>query len=375
MLRIGFDAKRAFLNHTGLGNYSRSVIGSLAAGFPGAAYYLYTTQAPHTQRTDLFFNRSNIHIRTPRLPFLRSLWRSRMVVPQLVRDRLDIYHGLSHEIPYSIQRTGIRTLVTIHDLIFMRYPQYYKAADRRIYALKFRNACTHAHLVIAGSEQTKRDVMHFLGTPEEKIRVVYQSCDPVFGIPVAPAQLHKVKKQYNLPGRYLLQVGTVEDRKNLMLTAQALPLITEEVHLVVIGKETPYAARVRSYLRRNGLEHRVHFLQNVPFTDLPAIYQQAEVFVYPSEFEGFGIPVLEALYSGVPVVAATGSCLEEVGGEGSLYVHPQDSEGLAAAINRVTGDTGLRSAMTAAGRVHAGRFTEVAQAATLMQYYRELAAK
>lgn len=374
MLRIGFDAKRAFLNRTGLGNYARSVISSLAARFPEEHYFLYTPKTGKDEKITAMLETPSVTVRTPSLPILTSAWRSRFVVPQLIKDRLDIYHGLSHEIPIGIQHSGIKTLVTIHDLIFLRYPQYYKAADRKIYNVKFRNACKYADLIVAVSEQTKRDIVHYFGTDPARIKVVYQSCAPVFREPCSTSQLAQVKHKYNLPPQFLLTVGTVEERKNLMLIARALQQVPE-VPLVVVGKQTAYAAQVKAFLQERHLEQRVLFLEGVSFPDLRALYQQATLFLYPSEFEGFGIPILEALCSGIPVIAATGSCLEEAGGPDSIYVDPKDEQALAAAINHLLQHPEQCSRMIQAGRAFAASFTEEHHADSLMQLYRALAGK
>ncbi len=374
MLRIGFDAKRAFLNNTGLGNYSRSVITSFAQYYPENKYFLYTPKQIQNSRTASMLNLPDITVREPSIPFFKSLWRSRFVVKQLIKDELDIYHGLSHEIPLGIQHTGIKTVVTIHDLIFFRYPHYYKAADRKIYEIKFGNACRNADRIIAISEQTKRDIIHYFGTDAAKIDVVYQSCDAAFSQGYSSDQLAAIGFRYNLPQQFLLNVGTIEDRKNLMLIAKALPAIDPAIKLVVIGKETTYAEKVKKYLSDHQLGDRVVFLQNIPFTDLPAIYRLASVFVYPSEFEGFGIPILEALNSGTPVVAATGSCLEEAGGPSSIYVSPSDADALAAAINAILSNPEIRQRMVSAGKIHARNFTENAHAENLMRIYQKLMA-
>lgn len=374
MLRIGFDAKRAFLNHTGLGNYSRSVITSLASGFPEHQYFLYTTKAVHNARTSAITQHENITIRTPRFPLFKSLWRSRFIVNTLLEDKIELYHGLSHEIPVGIQHTKIKTVVTIHDLIFLRYPQYYKAADRKIYEMKFRNACKHADRIIAISEQTKRDIIYYFGTDADKIDVVYQSCDAAFASPISGEQLQAVKLRYALPDHFLLNVGTIEDRKNLMLIVKALTDIPAGHKLVVIGKETAYAAQVHKYIREHHLEDRVIFLQDIPFKDLPAIYRLADVFVYPSEFEGFGIPILEALHSGVPVVAATGSCLEEAGGPNSLYIAPDAPKALAQAVNNILSNPAMKAEMITLGKQYASRFTENAHAENLMRIYKKVLA-
>lgn len=313
-----------------------------------------------------------VKVRTPHIPILKSLWRSRFVVNRLLKDKIDLYHGLSHEIPVSIQNTSIKTVVTIHDLIFLRYPQYYKPADRKIYEMKFRNACKHANKVIAISEQTKRDIIHYFGTEDAKIEVVYQSCDPSFAQRYSADHLNRTRSTYHLPEKFLLNVGTIEDRKNLLLIVKALSAIPEEIKLVVIGKETPYAGKVKKYLAEHQLENRVLFLKDIPFSDLPAIYQLAKIFVYPSEFEGFGIPVLEALHAGVPVIAATGSCLEEAGGPSSLYIAPTDHQALATAVNNILQDSDLSSNMIAAGKLHAEQFKENAHAENLMRIYKSL---
>jgi glycosyltransferase involved in cell wall biosynthesis len=374
MLRIGFDAKRAFLNNTGLGNYSRSVIKSLASTFPENEYFLYTTKQIQNSRTAAMLGYPGVKVRTPAMPILKSLWRSRFVVNRLLKDKIDLYHGLSHEIPVSIQNTSIKTVVTIHDLIFLRYPQYYKPADRKIYEMKFRNACKNADKIIAISEQTKRDIIHYFGTDEAKIEVVYQSCDPSFAQQYTTDHLNTIRSTYHLPEKFLLNVGTIEDRKNLMLIVKALSEIPETVKLVVIGKETPYTLKVKKYLAEHQLENRVLFLKDIPFSDLPAIYQLAKIFIYPSEFEGFGIPVLEALNAGVPVIAATGSCLEEAGGPASLYVSPTDPKALTTAVNKVLQDPNLSNNMITAGKLHAAQFKENAHAENLMRIYKNLLA-
>ena len=150
--------------------------------------------------------------------------------------------------------------------------------------------------------------------------------------------------RYTLPTRYIINVGTIEARKNILLAVKALPYLPSEISLVIVGRRTPYADQVWKYAVKHHLTHRIHLLSNVPNTDLPAIYQMAEACVYPSRYEGFGIPIIEAIQSGLPVVACTGSCLEEAGGPDSLYVSPDDAQGLANAL--------LQSLKGAEGRDH-----------------------
>ena len=338
---IGFDAKRLVRNASGLGNYSRTLVGDLLrASTPQWSFRLY---APDEGNPALVSQLQQ----DPRLTFcypkadssfftLHSslLWRSRGIVSDLLRDGVQLYHGLSGELPLGIRRSGIRSVVTIHDLIFLRHPEYYKWIDRKIYAWKFRRTLQEADCIIAISECTRRDIIHYGRVPAEKIELVYQACSTFFKQPVSEDVLQKVNARYELPSRYIINVGTIEERKNIALAVKALPLLPADLHLVIVGRRTPYADAVLQEADRLQVAHRVHILTGVPNTDLPAIYQMAEACVYPSRYEGFGIPIIEAIQSGLPVVACTGSCLEEAGGPDSLYVSPDDAEGMADAIRR-----------------------------------------
>ncbi len=368
---IGFDAKRACQNRTGLGNYSRFVLNGLCRLAPQLHLLLYAPNPKKTQALDGLDRESAVSMRFPQTLWgkcLRSLWRLWGMTRDLERDGVQLYHGLSNELPLNIHRAkGVKTIVTIHDLIFLRYPQYYKPVSRWIYHYKFRRACRLADRIIAVSECTKRDIIHFFGTPEEKIEVVYQGCDEQFRQTATEAQKTAVRERYSLPERYILYVGSIEERKNLMLLAQALKEIDqkefEDIEVIAVGRRTKYADKVEAFVKGNGLSSRFRMVSGVPFPDLPALYQMATLFVYPSRFEGFGIPLLEALCSGTPVIGCTGSCLEEAGGPSSLYVDPDDPQALAQAIARVLTDNTLRQRMITDGHAYAAQF----QAETLTQ--------
>ena len=358
---IGFDAKRACQNRTGLGNYSRFVLSGLCRWAPQLRLQLYAPNPKKTQALDGLDHEPAISMRFPRTLWskcMRSLWRVWGMTCALNRDGVQLYHGLSNELPLNINRAkGIKTIVTIHDLIFLRYPQYYKPVSRWIYHYKFRRACQIADRIIAVSECTKRDIIHFFGTPAEKIEVIYQGCDEQFRQPATEAQKAAVRERYQLPERYILYVGSIEERKNLMLLAQALPMLKDKnIHVIAVGRRTKYANRVQAFVEAQGLSSRFRMLSGVPFPDLPALYQMATIFVYPSRFEGFGIPLLEALCSSTPVIGCTGSCLEEAGGPSSLYVSPDDPQALSQAIDRILSDNALRQRMIADGNAYAEHF-------------------
>jgi glycosyltransferase involved in cell wall biosynthesis len=198
--------------------------------------------------------------------------------------------------------------------------------------------------------------MQLGGVDESRITVIYQSFAPRFSADVAQSLCADVRKRYSLPQRYILNVGTVEARKNVLQAVKALPLLPADVSLVIVGRPAKYAAHVSDYVRQHGLESRVHLLHGVPDGDLPAIYAMADTFVYPSVYEGFGIPIIEAISCGLPVVACTGSCLEEAGGPDSLYVAPGDVEAMATAIRRTLRGADGREERIAGSRQYIRRF-------------------
>ncbi len=382
-MNIAFDAKRAFTNGTGLGHYSRTLISSLAQYFPEHQYLLFTPKI-----TNLFdvTGLNNVQVKQPKSfpsTLLRSAWRSSWVKSDLKKEGVNLYHGLSHEIPMGIEKTGIKTVVTIHDLIFERYPDQYKPVDVQIYRRKFKYACQNADRIIAISQQTRRDIMELYGTPEEKISICYQSCNEAFAHQVTEEEKERIRNVYNLPPRFFLYVGSIIERKNLLTICKALARIKQErIPLVVIGTGDYYMNRVKQYVRDNFLENLVIFLSDQPTTknlpsfrnaaDFPAIYQQALCMIYPSIYEGFGIPVLEALWSKLPVITSNLSCLPETGGDAALYVDPGSVDEMADAMLKIVRHQSVREEMINKGVLHAAHFTRRACAAKVMEVYQPL---
>lgn len=356
---IGFEAKRANANRTGLGNYSRFVIRSLKRAGIGDRLNLYIPKRKANAEYDALLEMDGVTSHLPDRPVWRrlsALWRVFGVAQQLQRDGVKLFHGLSNELPCGLGRRGIRSVVTVHDLIFRILPGCYKPVDRWIYTWKFRSACRRADRIVAVSECTKRDIVRLFGIDPAKIEVIYQGCDEMFAERRSAAELDRAAREYGLPERYLLNVGTLEERKNLLEVVQALEHLPAEIHLVAVGGRTAYTARVERYAAEHGLTDRIHLLHKVTYRDLPLLYARAEVMVYPSRYEGFGIPIIEALNAGIPVVAATGSCLEEAGGPDQLYVSPDDPAELARAVRRILDDPELRRALAERGRAYVERF-------------------
>ena len=374
-LTIGYDAKRAVSNGTGLGNYCRTLLNDLGTIDTTDSFRLYV---PDLGRDDLRSQLDmprNMSFVTPANKLvkpLRSLWRIKGIVNDLKRDGVDIYHGLTGELPLGLSEAGIKSVVTIHDLIFMRCPEYYNPVDVAIYKWKFRNTCKQADRIIAISECTRRDIMELGEIDDSRIHVVYQSCGTRFCQQVGEAQKAEVRSRYSLPQRYILFVGTIEQRKNALLAAQALPYLSDEIHLVLVGRQTAYAKTITSFARQNGLANRIHMLSGVPTSDLYAIYQQAECFVYPSRYEGFGIPVIEAIQSRLPVIACTGSCLEEAGGPDNVYVDPDEPQEMAMAIKSITDNPDAARQIVTRSLDYIRRFENGNVAQEMLNVYRSL---
>lgn len=378
-MKIAFEAKRAYTNGTGLGHYSRTLLSSLATYYPDHSYYLCTPKLTDRYNAAAF---ANMQVVTPTsFPsnIFTSAWRSSWVKKDLKKLGIDLYHGLSHEIPMGIQHTGIKTVVTIHDLIFERYPAQFNPIDVKIYRKKFSYACANADRVIAISQQTKDDIITYYNTPADKIEVCYQSCNPMFDKRVSEGEKQTVRKRYNLPERYYLYVGSIIERKNLLTICKAIKALDGNIPLVVIGDGDGYKKQVLQYVQENGLQDKILFLSDRLETkdlpsfrsaaDFPAIYQQAICMIYPSIFEGFGIPILEALFSRIPVITSNISCLPEAGGPGAWYVDPYDVNKMAEGMTRFATEEALCRDRVAQGLVHAQNFTVEKCAAAVMQVY------
>lgn len=370
-MRIGYDGKRAVRNMTGLGNYSRLVIEEIAKSYPQSELTVYTPDMRDNPRLDAIRSLPNVEFRFPAPQSMKgSLWRTFGITNHLRADHIDIFHGLSNELPLNIRSGGVPSIVTIHDVIYRRLPYCYKPLDRKLYDFKYGRSCRNADHIIAVSQRTKDDIVELYGIEPDKISVIYQGCHPAFRKPATEEELIELRRRLMLPERFLLQVGTIERRKNLELTVRALTNISPDMKLVVVGRDHHgYKRHIEKIAEETGVKDRILFLEGLPFRDLPGLNQAAEIVVYPSRYEGFGIPVLEALESRTPVIAATGSCLEEAGGPDTLYVDPDNVNDLVQAIHAILSDPAAARMMADAGKEYARRFHGEDMAQKIMDTY------
>ena len=364
-MKIAFDAKRFFHNTSGLGNYSRDLVRILSEYEPENEYLLLNKNK--SERGKDILERPNVHfIETSKGNFSRQLKMGK----DAQKQGADIFHGLSGELPLKWDPKPIKKVVTIHDLIFVRYPQYYSFFDRKIHFWKFKKAADTADKIIAISEQTKRDIIEYLKVPESKIEVIYQGCHHAFKEQQSPELMETVKEKFKLPLRFVLNVGTIEDRKNLLNVVKAIS--GTEIPLVVVGRKTKYYQKIERLLKKNKMEKQVLFLEGVSMDELACLYKLADIFVYPSFFEGFGIPVIEALFSKTVVVTSNTSCLPEAGGKDSVYVNPDNDLDIRAKLKFLWENESERKRREEKGFEFVQKFNDEPIAKELMNFYQKI---
>lgn len=316
-MKIGFDAKRYFHNRTGLGNYSRTIVGGLQKHCPEIETELYDKKR---------------FSRTFRLGHIAQ------------GDGCQLFHGLSNELPLDIVSTGLPSIVTLHDTAWRTFPKMYHAIDRKLYDLKYGWACRHASCVVAISESTKRDAMRFYGVPENRIKVIFQPVQDAFyeSLDADTARQQLSQALPLVPHDFALYVGSINSRKNLLNIVKALELFPSEqrLPLIIVGNGREYRREVEQYIAQHQLQESFIIIDNLFDSHLlQCLYRTAQVFIYPSFYEGFGLPVVEASLQGCPVITSNVSSLPEAAGDGAILIDPNSVEALHAAIERVLTDS------------------------------------
>lgn len=346
---IGIDASRAVGRiRTGTENYSAQVIRALVAQPANHAWRLYLNG-----NADQLLLPDDAPVEIRDIP-ARRLWTHVRLSRELVQNPVTGLFVPAHVVPLFHPPT----VVTIHDLGYLHFPESHPARQRRMLDLTTRWSARTARHIIVPSQQTADDLQRFCRTPSAKISIVHHGIDPrMHDLPDETDR--RLRETYGLPRPYVLAVGTVQPRKNLGTLARAMAEVirSHDVDLVVAGRQGWMYEQVLAEITTANLGDRVHVLDFVPASDLPALYRQASVFVQPSKFEGFGMPVLEAMACGTPVVAARGSSLDEIGGDAALHVDHDDQSMFAFSIARVLGDHRLRDDLVTRGRAHVSGFS------------------
>lgn len=370
MTRIAIDYTSAIQQRAGIGRYTRHLITALAALDHTTHYVLFSAgRDPLPPAWPANFTRRELPISDR---YLSIIWqRLRLPLPvELFTGRVDVYHSPDFVLPPLIRA---RKVLTVHDLSFIRYPECSSPALLQYLVHSVPPSVRRADYLLADSLSTKHDLIELLGIPEERVTVVYAGYDPRFH-PQAQAKDRAVHEQYGIRGPYILGLGTLQPRKNFCTLVRAYNQLVYEHHiphkLVIGGGKGWLYNDILTTTQELGLEERVVFPGFVADEHLPALYRGAELFAFPSLYEGFGIPILEAMGCGTPVVTSNTSSLPEVAGDAALCVDPQDSAALADAIWQVLSDDTLRQTLRQRGLERVKLFTWEKAAIALLEVYR-----
>jgi glycosyltransferase involved in cell wall biosynthesis len=352
---IGIDASRAAARErTGTENYSLHLIRHLLALESGHRYRLYFNRPPSI---GLFPTTPDLELRV--MPFPR-LWTHGRLSWEMARQPPDVLFVPAHVLPLVHPRSSV---VTVHDLGYLHYPRAHPLLDRLYLDFSTRYNARAASRVIAVSQATKDDLVQHCGIEPGKITVVYSGWDETKQPVEDKATIEKVKAGYGIRGDYVLYVGTLQPRKNLGRLLEAYATVRKQAKrgeapcLVFAGRKGWLYEHITQQVERLGLETEVIFPGYVPQDDLPALLSGARLFVYPSLYEGFGLPVLEAMACGTPVLCSNVASLPEVAGDAALLVDPLDVKSIAEAMNRLLGDEGLRAQLVERGYRQVRRFS------------------
>ena len=386
-MRIGIDYTAAVNQGAGIGRYTRHLVQALL-GLDAQDEFVLLTAGGKPVRAGVSASEPQIRpvpsdiqgkpsARFARLPLTERAWAilwHRLRLPlwvELFSGRLDIFHSPDFALP-PVRRA--RTVLTVHDLSFMRVPECSQPSLRAYLLRVVPSSVRRADMVLADSDSTRNDVIELLGVSPDRVRVIYPGVDDSFRRVQDTAVLAHVRQRYRLPERFVLSVGTLQPRKNLtrLIEAYAQARLDTNVKLVIAGGTGWLYEGIFRRVEELRLQSEVYFPGYVAEEDLPALYTLAELFLFPSLYEGFGLPPLEAMACGTPVVTSNVSSLPEVMGDAGLMVDPRDVEALASAMGRVLGESSLRCTMVQRGLSQAQRFTWPRTAEELLRLYHEV---
>jgi glycosyltransferase involved in cell wall biosynthesis len=372
-MKIAYDAKRLFLNNTGLGNYSRTLLSSLGKHHSEHQYYLFTPDkgSRYTDFSKLFSTKVPEGVWS----FLPNhLWRTFGIPRVLNRIKAEIYHGLSQELPYGIENATCKSVVTIHDFIFKLYPQFYKKPDIAIYDKKMHMAIETADHIVCISEQTAKDLDKFYDIKGRSVSVIYQSAASIYETYDPALANVSVITKYSIPDHYVISVG-MNERKNLESIIEAMRILKHQSKdfpaLVAVGGINDYQMRLQQMADEYGLSEKVFFPKKVQKADLPDLYHHAVASIYPSLYEGFGIPIIESLHSRTPVITNKSGCFNEAAGPGGIYINPENHQELADAILQLE-NAQMREQLSAEGYEFVQKFNSKTISHNWISLYEQL---
>lgn len=365
-MKIGIDCRLHYYNRTGIGRYIRNLV----RAFPDCAIDDVELVLLQSRR-----EREAI-VRAPEVRSSRAVtpahhrWERWLLATEVALKHIDVLHSPDHVAPRGM---GWMSVVTVHDLSFLAHPEAYSSESLLYYTNVFRTLHAAAK-VITVSEFSRHEVLDRISLAPERVTTIREAVDPIY-YPRSAADCESVRNRLEIPDSYMLVVGTIEARKNLerLLAAYALLPRRDRPHLVFAGGRGYHYERVLEAVQEHRLEDQVKFLGFVNDDDLPMLYSGALCLLYPSKYEGFGLPILEAMACGCPVLTSNLGSMAEVAGDAAVLVDPNSAEAIAEGIMSHLGDSGLRAGMIAKGHIRVKDFTWRAAAEQTLALYREAA--
>ena len=334
-MNIGFDAPD-FFGYNGAASYSRSIIFTMAKYLPGHEVHVFV---PGRQPKGFSSGMENIRIITPGIQTNKEpgpLWYAFQAGRKLKKHQIKIYHGLHNELPRisSSYKDQLRLVLSVHHLTFLHHPDLFKQPEIEAYRESIRQNCSMADHIMVSEETTRTDLINHFQIPANKISMLTRPCDPFIQRTASEKEKKQIRDKYNLPDQYMLFAGKAENQKNIFLLAQAIEQTHKDIPLVILTSPTPYLRKLVKYLSTHLLDE-VYFLTHPNFHDLPAIYQSARLFVYPSYYSGYGTPIVEAAYSNIPVITSEPDYSEKFSFERMFFIEPDNPTRLADKLNEV----------------------------------------
>ncbi|MFT5874315.1 MAG: glycosyltransferase involved in cell wall biosynthesis [Clostridium sp.] len=382
-MKISLDLEPCCNNRSGIGIYTYNIVKNLA-GIKGIEFYGEIFSFLGKNKLDE--NYKELHIKLNMCKLLsygiyRRIWsRLPFKYNTILNSHSDIYHFFDYIVPPKIEG---KVITTIHDMTYTIYPEMVEEKTMKRIKKGIEYSVKRADKIITVSESSKKDIVEFLGVDEKKIEVVYNGVEyERFSASYTKEQQFTVKNKYSIPEKYILYMGTLEPRKNIESIISAFSklivnnnIYSEEIKLVIAGKKGWLYESIFKLVQKLSLENKVVFTDYIEEEDKPLIYNMASIFIFPSIYEGFGIPVIEAMASSVPVITSTTSSLPEVAGDAAILVNPKDIDSMAKAMKQVLEDKDIRQSMIEKGHTQAKKFNWENSAEKLLSIYTDLCNK
>ena len=377
-IRIGIDISRTVEEATGVGYYAKNLVHALAKVDSENDYLLYgmfydcypkgwkRAAIPKSHNFRLHQNNSLSW-------FVRKKWENGGKYKEKLLGGIDLLHSTAYTMPLV---SNLKVIVTIHDLSCFVYPQYHTEANYQFVTKNVHQAARRASFIITDSENTKREIIRFLHVPEERIEMIYLAAGEAFNEKCSPESITQIKNKYRIGKPYLFAVGSIEPRKNLASTLIAFKALIEikkiDYQFVIAGGKGWKNEAFYRLLKKLNVDEHLVFTGYVPEEDLPALYQGAEMFVYPSFYEGFGLPVLEAMSSGTPVITSNTSSLPELAGDAALLINPAEIFEIYEAMEALATKPQLREELKVKGKEQSKRFSWEQTACRTLEIYQKV---